>query len=84
MAADFSKYFQMHGSDSPAQKASVLSGNPVCRRTEGTNTYVNLKSKDSKEFTCVINGGNLMSMGMTNPPMCNRKGEPIRTNTLHR
>lgn len=56
----------------------------VSRRTEGTNTYVNLKSKDSKEFTCVINGGNLMSMGMTNPPMCNRKGEPIRTNTLHR
>jgi hypothetical protein len=54
------------------------------RRTEGTNTYVNLKAKDRKEFTCIINGGNLLSFGMTNPPMCNKKGEPINTNPFQR
>ena len=52
----------------------------VSRRTEGVNTYVNLKAKDGKEFTCIVNGGNLMSMGMTNPPSCGKKGEPIKSN----
>ncbi|CAE6788557.1 hypothetical protein R69658_04493 [Paraburkholderia aspalathi] len=46
------------------------------RRTEGTNTYVNLKAKDGKEYTCTINGGNILTFGMTNPPSCNRKGQP--------
>lgn len=50
------------------------------RRTEGTNTYVNLQAKDKKEFTCIINGGNLLTFGMTNPPMCTKKGEPINAN----
>ena len=48
----------------------------VNRRTEGTNTFVNLKARDGKEFACTINGGNLLSFGMTNPPVCNRKGQP--------
>lgn len=52
------------------------------RRTEGTNTYVNLQANDGREFTCVVNGGNLLSMGMTNPPSCSRKGEPVRSNPL--
>lgn len=50
----------------------------VSRRTEGTNTYVALKGNDGKEFNCIINGGNLLTMGMTNPPSCARKGEPIK------
>lgn len=54
------------------------------RRTEGTNTYVNLKAKNGKEFVCVINGGNMLTFGMTNPPMCNKKGEPINTNPFQR
>lgn len=54
------------------------------RRTEGTNTYVDLKTKDKKEFVCVLNGGNLLTFGMTNPPSCNRKGEPIKTNPFQR
>lgn len=49
----------------------------VSRRTEGTNTYVNLKTADAKEFTCVINGGNALTFGMTNPPSCSKKGEPV-------
>ena len=56
----------------------------ISRRTEGVNTYVNLKAKDRKEFTCIINGGNLLSFGMTNPPMCNKKGEPVRANPFQR
>ena len=56
----------------------------VSRRTEGVNTYVNLKAKDGKEFTCIINGGNILSMGMTNPPMCSKKGEPIRANPFQK
>jgi hypothetical protein len=50
----------------------------VSRRTEGLNTYASLKAKDGKEFTCMINGGNWLSMGLTNPPVCSRKGEPLK------
>ena len=44
------------------------------RRTESTNTYYAVKARDGKEYNCVINGGNLLSFGMTNPPNCKRKG----------
>lgn len=50
----------------------------VSRRVEGLNTYASLKAKDGKEFNCIINGGNWLSMGLTNPPMCSRKGTPVR------
>lgn len=50
----------------------------VNRRTEGTHTYVQLKSRDQREFTCIVNGGNLLSFGMTNPPSCARSGEPVK------
>lgn len=50
------------------------------KRVDGTNTYVNLRAKDKKEFSCIINGGNLLTFGMVNPPMCAKKGEPINTN----
>lgn len=45
----------------------------VSRRTSGTNTYANLRGKDKREYTCVINGGNLLSFGMVNPPTCSRQ-----------
>lgn len=56
----------------------------VERRTEGTNTYVQLKAKTGQEFNCIINGGNLLSMGLVNPPMCSKKGEPIKSNPFTR
>ncbi len=56
----------------------------VSRRTEGVNTYINLKTNDGKEFTCIINGGNLLTLGMINPPMCSKKGEPINANPFRR
>jgi len=40
------------------------------RRTEGTNTYVILKAHNGKTYSCTVNGGNLLSFGMTNPPTC--------------
>jgi len=43
----------------------------VGRRTEGVNTYVTLKAKNGKTYACTVNGGNLLSFGMTNPPVCN-------------
>lgn len=49
----------------------------VNRRTEGTNTFATLKTRENKEFVCIINGGNIMTFGMTNPPQCAKKGEPI-------
>lgn len=42
----------------------------IDRRTEGTNTYVTLKSRTGKTYACTVNGGNLLSFGMTNPPVC--------------
>lgn len=73
-----------------SQSAGALGYSPnelsiVNRRTEGTNTYVNLIGvKDKKEYTCIINGGNALSFGMSNPPMCNKKGERINTNPFTR
>lgn len=42
----------------------------VERRTEGVNTYVTLQAKNGKTYACTVNGGNLLSFGMTNPPIC--------------
>ena len=42
----------------------------VERRTAGTNTYVTLKARNGKTYACTVNGGNLLSFGMTNPPIC--------------
>ena len=66
-----------------SQSAGALGFSPsdlsiVSRRTEGTNTYVALKTNDNQQFNCIINGGNLLSLGMTNPPSCAKKGEPIK------
>lgn len=43
------------------------------RHTSGTNTFAVLRARDGKEYSCTINGGNLLSFGMTNPPACQRK-----------
>lgn len=40
------------------------------RRTEMTNTYYTAKTKKGK-YACIINGGNLMTFGMINGPVCN-------------
>lgn len=45
----------------------------VDRRTEGTNTYVNVKTANRQSHACIINGGNMLSFGMTNPPVCSRR-----------
>lgn len=66
-----------------SQSAGALGLSPedvtiVNRRTEGTNTYVALKTHDNQQFNCIINGGNLLTFGMTNPPSCAKKGQPIK------
>lgn len=43
------------------------------KRINGTDTYVALRARDGKDYTCVINGGNLLSFGMTNPAICRSK-----------
>lgn len=45
----------------------------VSRTPSGTNTYALLRGKDGKEYSCTVNGGNLLSFGMVNPPTCQRK-----------
>lgn len=45
----------------------------LSRHTSGTNTFATLRGRDGKEYSCTINGGNLLSFGMTNPPSCQRK-----------
>jgi len=69
--------------------AGVLGYSPgdlaiIDRRTEGTNTYVSLTANDGKQFNCVINGGNLLTMGIVNPPACAPKGQPINANPFQR
>jgi hypothetical protein len=53
------------------------------RHTDGTNTYVNLIAANKKEYSCVINGGNMLSFGMMNPPQCAKKGDPISAMPFH-
>lgn len=43
------------------------------RRADGTNTYAVVKTNDRKEFSCTLNGGNLLTMGIVNPPSCTPK-----------
>ncbi len=45
----------------------------VNRRTDGTNTYVTVRTNNKKEFACTLNGGNLLSAGIVNPPSCTPK-----------
>lgn len=47
----------------------------VSRTTSGTNTYAILRANGT-EYACTINGGNLLTFGMTNPPSCGKPGEP--------
>lgn len=42
----------------------------ISRRTEGTNTYAVVRTRDKKEYACTLDGGNLLSAGMVNPPSC--------------
>jgi hypothetical protein len=56
----------------------------VHRRTEGPNTYVNLLASNKQEYTCVIDGGDLLTLGMTNAPQCSKKGDPVPANRLSR
>lgn len=64
------------------QCAGVIGVSPAdlvlqSRKTQGTNTYVQLRAKGGKGYHCLINGGNLLSMGMANPPECALAGQPI-------
>ncbi|MBK3510933.1 MULTISPECIES: hypothetical protein [Pseudomonas] len=70
--------------DVKSQSAGALGYAPadltiVNRQTQGTNTYVLLKTNDNKQFNCIINGGNIMTFGMSNPPSCAKKGEQVKS-----
>lgn len=43
------------------------------RREETPNTYYIATTKSGKKYACVINGGNMLTFGMTNPPSCVKK-----------
>ena len=40
------------------------------RRSEKINTYYSVKTKDGREFNCIINGGNILTFGILDPPRC--------------
>jgi hypothetical protein len=65
----------MSDSDIQSKVAGTLGYTPdaitlLSRRTEGTNTYVVVRAGGKKEFACTLNGGNLLSGGIVNPPSC--------------
>lgn len=45
----------------------------LSRRTSGTDTYVDVRVQGKKTYACTLNGGNLLTAGMINPPTCNPK-----------
>jgi hypothetical protein len=64
-------------SDIKSKVGGVLGQSPdavtlVSRRTEGTDTYAVVRV-NKKEYSCTLNGGNLLTAGIINPPTCNPK-----------
>jgi hypothetical protein len=62
-----------------SESSGVLGYSPgdltlVSKRTEGQSTFITLKAKDGKEFACVIQGGNVLTWGVSSPPDCRKKG----------
>ena len=45
------------------------------RKTKMINTYYTVKTKDGQEFNCIISGGNILTLGILNPPRCTKIGE---------
>ena len=43
------------------------------RRTVGTDTYVDVQTPAKKTYACSLNGGNLLTAGLINPPSCTPK-----------
>lgn len=47
------------------------------RHTDGTDTYADFRATNGIQYRCMINGGNLLSLGMTNPASCSKAGTPL-------
>ena len=47
------------------------------RHTDGVNTYADFRAANGAQYRCLINGGNLLSFGLTNPPICSKAGTPL-------
>jgi hypothetical protein len=43
------------------------------QRQEMTNTFYTATTRSGVQYACTLNGGNIMTLGMTNPATCNRK-----------
>lgn len=47
------------------------------RRSSGLNTYYSVTTSSGEKYNCVLNGGTVLSLGLTNPPLCAHDGEPL-------
>jgi hypothetical protein len=47
------------------------------RRSDMNRTYYTATTNAGQQYTCLIAGGNAMTMGMTGAPICGKKGEGI-------
>jgi hypothetical protein len=45
----------------------------ISRRTEGNNTYATVKTSNGSQYGCVMSGGSILTLGMSNPPMCTKR-----------
>lgn len=58
--------------------AAAATGHPtkslelLQRSASGTVTSYKVKANNNVTFHCVLNGGNILSMGMVNPSVCNQ------------
>jgi hypothetical protein len=44
------------------------------RKEKVPNTfYVATINKTGRQYNCIVNGGSVLTLGITNPPMCNPK-----------
>ena len=42
------------------------------QRQEMTNTFYTATTRSGERYACTLNGGNIMTLGMTNPAICNK------------
>lgn len=73
----------MLSDQSATERSAAIIGVPALtltltsRSAEGSSTTFNFIATNKKEYTCLIVGGSLASLGSTSMPRCAKKGDPL-------
>ncbi|MET3109109.1 hypothetical protein AAKU58_003958 [Oxalobacteraceae bacterium GrIS 1.18] len=83
----FAEKTNMLSDQSATDRSAAIIGVPAStltltsRSPDGSATTFNFVATNKKEYTCVIVGGSLASLGSTSMPRCAKKGDPLPAGT---